>query len=123
MDWASLLAVILSFLGPLLKDWLDNLLKRAAASLESGKAPVQYGSGADAERAIWNRAEALLADEAGQLAWYQWLAQWQAASRKRTFLAARRSAERRAGQFYAEALGGNPVLHLSPVEIDRIEGA
>lgn len=123
MDWATLLAVLLSWLGKLATDWLNNLLKRAAASLEGGKAPVQYSYGADAERVLWNRAEALLNAESANLAWYQWLAMWQAASRKRVFLAARRAAERRAGEFYAEALGGNPVRGMSPVEVDAIDGA
>lgn len=34
MSWAAIVAMILQILGPLLKDWLDQLLKQSAKDLD-----------------------------------------------------------------------------------------
>lgn len=122
MEWATLLAVILQFLGPILRDWLDSLLKRAATQMANGKAPVQYASGADAERALWSQAAGLLAMDERNLTWWQRL--WGVGNRRRrAFAAARAAAERRAGQFYTSTLSGNSVMGLTPIEIEEIRSA
>lgn len=119
MGWSDLLKVILQFLAPILRDWLDSLLKRAASQLANGKAPVQYASGADAERALWSQAAGLLALDERQLSWWQRL--WGVAGRRRrAFAAARAAAERRAGQFYTSALSGNLVVGMTPFEVETI---
>ncbi len=123
MDWSILLSVILQFLGPILRDWLDSLLKRSAAQLAAGKAPTQYATGASAEATLWSCAESLLDAEADSLAWYQWVAKWHMASRKRFFAAARASAVRRAGSFYTSALSGQPVRGLTAIEFEAISQA
>jgi hypothetical protein len=124
MQWATLLAVVIEFLGPILRDWLANLLKRAADEIDEveGPFPVGFvGDGSGVEAYLWDRAEQILDREAKSLAWYQWIAKWRLSSRRRYLEAARSVAVSRAGEFYARAVNGTRVVAMSPVEIERVE--
>ena len=109
MTWLYLVDVLLKFFGPLLAEWLKELLDRAAVRMTAS--PDHYGAGADL---------AALFDAAGEdLWWFQF--------RKKAVLAAcRKAAVKRATALRQAANGdGDPrgVPALTPAEVRELATA
>jgi hypothetical protein len=109
MNWAALVKVLIEVFRPLLKKWLDELLKKVAADLEAAGAsyPADFPALAVADVFGTARAEVLATY------WFP-----------RRALAAldqcQRAALARANEVRAAAVGSAPVPALTRDQIDRL---
>lgn len=60
MSWAAIVEMILQILGPLLKDWLDQLLKQAGKDLDGSMLHPDVVTPKNGMRMVFNQARAKL---------------------------------------------------------------
>ena len=118
MEWIALVTLLLQFFGPLLLEWLQELLKKAGNELKlSGDNLANYGY-VEAENILWERASLILQKEIDATPWYNVFGHVRNAKRQRIFRKARLTANKQSGCFAHAAIEQTNNL-IQPLTLDE----
>lgn len=134
MEWLPLVLAIINILGPYIKKWLDDLLKKTARHMNDmikvglERPPVEYDNPVDAEKRFWDLAISIAADEyrtasrkAGPLARDKFARRIKALEKLREIALT----DARKGKFWSAAYNsgaGEVPAPLSASEVENVTG-